>query len=211
MRLRSGRPVAVAVTAAAAGLAVALLAAACGQATRSGPDTATARSGAAGTMRFGWLRARPAPAGWTRAVLPGQAAVLWYPRWLVRQQGDAGTVTEGLVSPAGAVRVYLNVTPRQGGEALATWDGFRLAHLREDGDTAVRLDARSPDVAFRGGRGRCVIDDYTTRVHANHYREIACFVQAGGAGSVLVAATRAADWGTYGTVLEKVVSAYQAG
>lgn len=209
MRLRSSRPAAVAL-AAAAGLAVALLAAACSQATRSGPDTATARSGAAGTG-FGWLRARPAPAGWARAALPGQAAVLWYPRWLVRQQGDAGTVTEGLVSPAGAVQVYLNVTPRQGGETLATWDRFRLDHLREDGDTGVRLDARSAGLAFRGGRGRCVIDDYTTRVHSNHYREIACFVQAGGKGSVLVAATRAAGWGTYGSVLEKVVSAYQAG
>ena len=210
MRLRSSRPVAVALTA-AAGLAVALLAAACSQATRSGPDTATARSGAAGTAGFGWLRARPAPAGWARAGLPGQAAVLWYPRWLVRQQGDAGTVTEGLVSPAGAVQVYLNVTPRQGGETLAAWDRFRVAHLREDGDTAVRLDARSPDVAFRGGRGRCVIDDYTTRVGANRYREIACCVQAGRGGSVLVAATRAAGWGAYGGVLEKVISAYQAG
>lgn len=221
MRLRRTGLLAVAATVvAAAGLAVALLAATRGQAARPGPGALPAQDGAApassgpagaGAGGFGWLHPRPAPAGWAQAGLPGHAAVLSYPRWLARQTGDAGTVTEGLISPAGSVLVYLNVTPQQGDESLPGWPGFRLAHLREDGNTAVQLDGRSADVGFRGGQGRCVIDDYITRIHSNHYREIACFVRAAKGGSVLVATTRAADWGQYGSVLEKAVSAYQAG
>ncbi len=176
-----------------------------------------ARSGWAGPgaqgriTGFARLRPQPAPAGWLRAVLPGHTAVLSYPRWLQPEAGDAGTVTVALASRTGRVLAYLNVTPQQGDEGLRNWAGFRLGHLREDGDTAVRLDARSADVGFRGGRGRCVIDDYVTRIRGNHYREIACFVQAGGGGSVLVAAAPTAEWGSYGGVLQRAVTAYQAG
>jgi hypothetical protein len=45
-------------------------------------------------------------------------------------------------------------------------------------------------------------------VGANHYREIACFVQGAHGASVLVAATSAADWGSYAGLLEEVVNAY---
>lgn len=208
---------AAAAVAMAAGLAVALLVTH-GQAARSGPGALPARSGpaqmaaaAVPASGFGWLRPRTAPAGWMAARLPRQAAVLSYPRWLQSQRGDAGTVTVGLSSRTGTVLAYLNVTPQQGGESLRDWIGFRLAHLREDGDRAVRLDARSAAVAFRGGRGQCVMDDYTTKIHSNHYREIACFVRAGKHGSVLVAATPVTEWKAYGGVLERVVSAYRAG
>lgn len=200
----------------AAGLAVTLFATH-GQAARSGPGALSARSGPAGMAAappasgFGWLRPHPAPAGWVRARLPHQAAALSYPAWLHHQPGDAGTVTVGLNSRTGTVLAYLNVTPQQGDESLRDWSGFRLAHLREDGDRAVRLDARSSAVAFPGGRGSCVMDDYTTRMHGNHYREIACFVRAAGHGSVLVAATAATEWQQYGGVLERAVSAYRAG
>ena len=62
-----------------------------------------------------------------------------------------------------------------------------------------------------GGHGRCVIDNYTTDVHHNHYNEIACIVQGAHATSVLVAATSAAAWRANRALLEKVVSSSQAG
>jgi hypothetical protein len=55
-----------------------------------------------------------------------------------------------------------------------------------------------------------VIDNYTTKIHGNHYREIACYVQGAHAASVLVAATRAPAWRATAALLEKVVSSYQA-
>ena len=136
---------------------------------------------------FGWFHSGPAPAGWRQASPAGRDAVLSYPA---------------------SVLVYLNVTPRQGGETLRSWPAFRLAHLREDGDSAVRLDAASATLPFRGGQGRCVLDDYTTKVHNNHYREIACFVRGARGASVLVAATRAVTWGHYGALLERVVNGF---
>jgi len=69
----------------------------------------------------------------------------------------------------------------------------------------------SPSLNFRGGHGRCVIDTYTTKVRANHYREIACYVQGTHGASVLVAATANAAWQANQGLLERVVSAYQAG
>jgi hypothetical protein len=60
----------------------------------------------------------------------------------------------------------------------------------------------------QGGRGRCVVDDYTSKVHNNHYREIACYVRGAGSASVLIAATRAVTWAKYGTLLEQVVNGY---
>ena len=77
--------------------------------------------------------------------------------------------------------------------------------------TAVHLDGVSPSLHFRGGRGRCVIDNYTTKIHSNHYQEIACFVQGTHAASVLVAATSARTWRAYRPLLDQVVSSYQAG
>jgi len=109
------------------------------------------------------------------------------------------------------VLVYLNVTPKQGDETLGNWTDFRLEHLREDGQSAVHLDGVSPALHFRGGPGRCVIDNYTTKIHNNSYDEIACIVHGAHATSVLVAATSAAAWQAQRGLLEKVVSSYQAG
>jgi hypothetical protein len=53
-----------------------------------------------------------------------------------------------------------------------------------------------------------VVDDYTTRVHSNHYREIACFVRGTRAASVLIAATPTTTWARYGALLERVVNGY---
>ena len=63
----------------------------------------------------------------------------------------------------------------------------------------------------RGGQGRCVIDNYTTKIHRNQYQEIACFVQGTHAASVLVAATPTGAWRVYRPLLDRVVSTYQAG
>ena len=165
------------------------------------------------TAGFGWFRPGLAPRAWLRASLPGQRATLAYPGSLRPMQGDPGTVTVGSTSRTGAVLVYLNVTPRQGDETLRDWPSFRVDHLREEGQTAVHVDGVSPPLSFRGGQGRCVIDSYTTKVHHHHhhYREIACYVQAAHAASVLVAATPAAAWQATAALLERVVSSYQAG
>jgi len=160
---------------------------------------------------FAWFRPGPAPVGWLRASLAGQRATLSYPGSLRPMHGDPGTVTVGSTSRSGAVLVYLNVTPRQGAETLRDWPSFRVDHLRAEGQTSVRVDGVSPLLSFRGGRGRCVIDNYTTRVHDNHYREIACYVRAAHAASVLVAATPAAAWEAAAALLEQVVRSYQAG
>ena len=70
------------------------------------------------------------------------------------------------------------------------------------------MDAASAILLFRGGQGRCVVDDYTTKIHNNHYREIACFVRGARTSSVVIAATRVVMWAQYGTLLEQVVNGY---
>jgi hypothetical protein len=53
-----------------------------------------------------------------------------------------------------------------------------------------------------------VVDDYISRAHANHYREIACLVRGARATSVVVAATPAADWARYSGLLKQAVDSY---
>ena len=178
---------------------------------QSQPAVSQPAQNQAAPASFAWFRSQTAPASWLRASLADRSGVLSYPSMLRPMSGDAGTVTYGLNTRAGAALVYLNVTPRQGGETMRNWPGFRAEHLREDGETDVRIDATSGTLSFRGGQGRCVVDDYTTKIHNNHYREIACYVQgASGAhtASVLIAATRAVTWAQYGTLLERVVNGY---
>jgi hypothetical protein len=104
----------------------------------------------------------------------------------------------------------LNVTPKQGDETLRNWPGFRVGHLLDDDASAATMTGQATGLRFQGGTGSCVLDSYTTKVHANHYREIACFVQGSRGASVLVAATPAANWGKYAALLEEAVSAYAA-
>jgi hypothetical protein len=193
------------------------LATACGPAQgQTAPDQTAQRQAAHSQARaapsgFAWFRPGAAPASWRQASLPRRSGVLSYPSSLRPEPGDPGTMTFGLSNRSGAVLVYLNVTPGLAGETLRDWPGFRAAHLRAAGETSVRADVASGTLAFRGGLGRCVIDDYTTTVHDNHYREIACYVRgAAGAGSasVLIASTRAVTWPQYGALLEQVVNGY---
>lgn len=208
MGLRRTGPGGAAAAALTAALSLALFGCA------SGPPRSAGNAGAAPAATFagfGWFHPRPAPATWLRASLSGQAATLSYPGSLRPEHGDPGTVTVGRTARSGEVLVYLNVTPKQGGETLRNWPGFRAEHLRADGQRAVHLDGVSGTLNFRGGRGRCVIDGYTTDVHHNHYDEIACIVQGAHATSVLVAATATAAWQANRALVEEVVSAYQAG
>ena len=212
MSLRQHRRGGIAAAALAAGLSLVLLGCTSGHASSSPASSGQAAPRhAAGPAGFTWFRPGSPPAAWLRAGLPGQHAALFYPNSLRPMRGDHGTVTVGRNSRSGTVLVYLNVTPRQGDETLRDWPGFRLAHLRDDGTTAVHLDSVSPFLHFRGGQGRCVIDNYTTKIHSNHYREIACFVQGTHAASVLVAATTTGTWRAYQPLLDQVVSSYQAG
>ena len=208
MRLRRIGPVAAAAALTAA-LSVALLGCAGGP-----PGSATGSAGAApaaAVAGFGWFHPGPAPGGWLRTSLTAQRATLSYPGSLRPQHSDPGTVTVGSTARSGAVLMYLNVTPKQGDETLHNWPDFRLEHLREDGQSVVHLDGVSGPLGFRGGHGRCVMDNYTTDIHHNHYNEIACIVQGAHATSVLVAATSTSAWQANRALLEKVVSSYQVG
>ena len=212
MSLRQHRRGGIAAAALAAGLSLVLLGCTSGHASSSPASSGQAAPRhAAGPAGFTWFRPGSPPAAWLRAGLPGQHAALFYPNSLRPMPGDHGTVTVGRNSRSGTVLVYLNVTPRQGDETLRDWPGFRLAHLRDDGTTGVHLDSVSPSLRFHGGQGRCVIDTYTTKIHSNHYQEIACFVQGAHAASVLVAATTTGTWRAYQPLLDQVVSSYQAG
>jgi hypothetical protein len=194
---------------ACAAVGVSVTVAACG-----GGGTADSSQGASPapvSARFGWFRAGSPPAAWHRLDLPGQRAVLAYPPSLQRMESDPGSVTAGLTSAGERVLVYLNATPKQGDETLRDWPGFRVAHLREEGQTAIHTDAVSRPLRFTGGNGRCVIDDYRTKEHNNYYREIACFIRTVHGGSVLVAATPSTMWAKYAGLLERAVSTYRAG
>jgi hypothetical protein len=190
----------------------ALMAGCAASSSPAGPGAAaTPRPGdtTAAALRFGWFHPGPAPRDWRRASLPAGGAVLSYPRLLRQVASDPGTVSVGMSARSGEVMVYLNVTPRQGGETLRNWPSFRLSHLREEGQRGVRVQAESGSLPFRGGQGRCVIDDYTTRVSAHHYREIACLVQGRRGANVLIAAAPGSAWPVYGGLLKQAVSAYR--
>ena len=174
----------------------------------AGQPTQSQQAQAAAPAGFAWFRSQAAPRDWLQASLAGRSGVLSYPSTLRSMAGDPGTVTFGLSTRTGAALVYLNATPRQGGETLRNWPDFRVEHLREENDTDVRIDTTSPILSFQGGRGRCVVDDYTSKAHNNHYREIACYVRGADRASVLIAATRAMTWARYGTLLEQVVNGY---
>jgi hypothetical protein len=196
----------------AASLATAWALTGCGASaghTRASSTGARASStGASQSAGFTWFRARPAPSGWRRVSLVDGRAVLSYPGSLHAMTTDAGTLTEGLATKSGTVLVYLNVTPKQGNETLSDWPDFRVDHLLDDDASAAKMTGQATGLEFHGGSGSCVLDSYITKVHANHYREIACFVRGAHAASVVVAATPAGDWATYRSLLEEAVSAY---
>ena len=153
--------------------------------------------------------ARPAPAGWHDAVLPGGQAVLAYPPAMHLVTGDRGTVTAAQIDKSGSYLLYLNATPRQGAESLRNWSRFRVNHLLGEDASAARLLAARRGLRFTGATGSCVLDTYVTKIKARHYTELACLVQGHRSASVIVAAAPAAGWPRVAAVLTRAVGAYQ--
>ena len=202
-RTRRDLPAARALRAARALAAVGMVAAC------SAPAAASGHQAKAAPPVHG-LTARPAPAGWHHAVLPGGQAVLAYPPAMHLITGDRGTVTAAQISRSGSYLLYLNATPRQDAESLRNWPRFRVNHLLDEEASAARLLAASRGLRFTGATGSCVLDTYVTRVKAHHYTELACLVQGHGGASVIVAAAPAADWSRAAAVLARAVGAYRA-
>ncbi len=151
----------------------------------------------------------PAPAGWSSLSLPDGTAVLSYPPALRRVISDSDAVSAARLGPGGAYLLYLNATPRQGGEKQRNWAGYRVRVLRAEDASVAREDAAATGLAFLGGTGWCVIDDYVTRIGAHHYEELACLVQGRSGASVVVAAAPAARWAQSWPLLERAVAAYR--
>ena len=150
-----------------------------------------------------------APATWRQLTLPDGTAVLSYPPSLRPVGGDKDALTVARLGPAGTYLLYLNSTPRQGTENSRNWAATRLRHLRADETTSAHQDAAVSGLAFLGGTGSCVLDDYVTEIGAHHYEEIACLVQGPSGASVIVAAAPAAQWTQAAPALEQAVAAYR--
>jgi len=172
--------------------------------TRPGHTRATTLASA-----FQALVPTPAPAGWSRLPLPNETAVLSYPPTLRRVISDSDAVSAALPGPGGAYLLYLSATPRQGGENLQNWAAYRLRVLRAEDASSVREDAAATGLAFSGGTGSCVIDDYVTRIGAHHFEELACLVRGRSGASVIVAAAPAARWAQSRPLLLRAVAAYR--
>ncbi len=166
-------------------------------------------SAAAGRGPFSWFKPAAPPADWEALVLPSGSAVLFFPPSMRPIHSDVGSVSAAQGS-SGHYVAYLNATPQQGNEQLSTWATFRLERLREENGEPAQEVARAVGLAFRGGKGSCVIDDYFTRHKLRRFREIACLVRGRSTGSVVVAAAPTADWARVGPRLERAVAAYQA-
>ena len=172
--------------------------------TRPGHTRATTLASA-----FQALVPTPAPAGWSRLPLPDETAVLSYPPTLRRVISDSDAVSAAQLGPGGAYLLYLSATPRQGGENLQNWAAYRLRVLRAEDASSVREDAAATGLAFSGGTGSCVIDDYVTRIGAHHFEELACLVHGRSGASVIVAAAPAARWAQSRPLLLRAVAAYR--
>jgi hypothetical protein len=157
---------------------------------------------------FAWLHPAPPPPSWQASRLPNGKAELSFPGGWRSIVSDPGTRTAAIRPGGGRIVGYLNATPRQGAETLANWGTFRLEHNREEGDTNVTLVASATDLAFRGGHGSCVIDDYRTS-SGHRYREIACIVAGSNATTVVVGAAPPQDWQSQSASLERAISAFK--
>ncbi len=155
---------------------------------------------------FGWLHLQPSsPPGWKLARLPSGAATLAYPRTWRPIRSDSGTASVALIGHAGSIRGYLNATPRQGTETLANWPSFRIRHVREEEHSNdVRLIAEAHGLAFRSGRGSCVIDSY--RTSRTRYREIACLIAGRRTSSVLVGAAPSKTWAQQAETIKRAIA-----
>ncbi len=164
-------------------------------------------AGAAGP--FAWFSASAPPAGWSHLTLPSKGATLWFPPTLHRVPSDAVSVSAAELDVNGLYVVYLNSTPKQGDERLDNWPSYRVEHLRDESASVVHEHAHAI-VAFRGGTGSCVLDDYVTRFKSHHFEEIACLVVGRTHTSVVVGSALVSKWPAARAELEQAVAAYQA-
>ena len=155
--------------------------------------------------RFAWLHPAAPPRAW-HVAHTAEGATLPYPPGWKPIKTDPGTASVALLGRDDRIDAFLNATPKQGAETLANWSRFRPAHNRGEGNRDVRLAASATHLAFRAGRGSCVIDDYTTS--RARYREIACLVSGRTATAVVVAAAPAALWRAKAATLERAVSGF---
>lgn len=196
-------------------LLAALAVAGCGSGGGSAKSTAARTSGlsavsthasASGRTAFAWLTPQAAPPGWSHARIP-DGAVLHFPSTWRREGSDPGTATAVLTDAGGHVRGYLNATPRQGNESLATWAAFRVHHNASEGDRDVQTEAAATNLPFASGRGSCVKDRYRTISDAR-YIELACLVAGAKTSAVIVAAAAPESWSQLAPKLERAVSSF---
>jgi hypothetical protein len=155
---------------------------------------------------FKWAHPTSTPAGWRLAATRSGASFAYPTAWRTIES-DPGTVSAAPPGPRPAFRGYLNATPQTGGETLANWTRFRVAHVAAEGARDVRLDGAAHDLRFPGGAtGSCVVDSYST--HVTRFREIACIV-AGRKTTVVVAAAPVAGWARHAPLLELAVSSFE--
>ena len=171
--------------------------------------TTSSSTGAGPPSAFSWFKALPAPSNFRlyRAV-QGTAIVADPPR-LKPLPSASGSLAFAARGPRGAYFAFLNVTPEQGAENIDGWAAFRLAALRTSRAQHIHEDAAASNLAFDGGTGACVIDDYATEPGNSPFHEIACFVVGPHSGSVIVVATPPAQWRSYAAPLERVISSYR--
>jgi hypothetical protein len=182
-----------------AALASAATLAACGSG--SAPDAANRG------QAFAWLRPSAPPRGWHTSALPDRTARLSYPlRWRSIRT-DPGTVSAAIRAKAGGIAGYLNATPQQGAETFANWSSFRVDHNGDEGDVNVKPVASATNLRFRGARGSCVTDTYTSST-GHRYREIACIVAGANATTVVVGAAPPAQWQRQGPAIERAISSF---
>jgi len=120
--------------------------------------------------------------------------------------GDRGTATAALLDTHGQYLGYLNLTPRQGQEAQASWASFRPRHNVAEGEKDVTAVDSATGLRFRSGHGSCVRDAYTTSTNTR-YVEIACLVDGRRASSVIVGAAPSRRWAEERSVIEQAISA----
>src|SRR5258705_4199159 len=153
---------------------------------------------------FRWPQPQRTPHSWKLARLPSGNATFAYPRRWRQIRTDPGTASVALLGHGRSIRGYLNLTPRQGAETLANWPSFRIEHLGDEGLTDVRLIASAHGLAFRSGRGTCVIDSY--RTSRARYREIACLVAGSRSSSVVVGAAPSKTWAQQAGTIERAIA-----
>jgi hypothetical protein len=163
------------------------------------PSVNVARAG------YAWLVPARAPATWPHVRLGSGATMVYPPGWRVLA-GDPHTATTALLDTRGHYLGYLNLTPRQGQEAQASWASFRPRHNVAEGEKDVTVMDSATGLRFRSGHGSCVRDAYTSSTNTR-YVEIACLVDGRRGSSVIVGAALSRRWAEERPVIERAISA----